>query len=607
MCALLKLCVFFTIFGKIYLENNIEYLENVMIENQNAFTKYQLPLYNEELVKITSNKIIEYGNFDFIIVGAGTAGSALSKKLSKIKKWHILLLEAGGDETSFSDIPGASLYLYNSRMNWGYYTTPQSTACLGMIKRQCNYPRGKVMGGSSTINGLVYTRGNREDYDDWVKMGNLGWGQNEVLPYFMELEKWQTYGDLRYHGFNGDLNCNITLPDSNKFPYIHRALYERNLHEVDYNGNSQLGFSRSVTNVDFNKRVSLAKAYLRNTTGNLCISKGSIVTKLILEDAVARGVYFVKNNATYRAFARKEVILSAGSINTPQILMLSGIGPRGELQKHGIKVVKNLPVGRNLQDHAGLVGVYIGTNITEPSPNLTESLQMYVKGSKPLTEALPSETIAFVQVKKKNNTIPDIELLIQPTTPFGGVNSFAFNTDTKLNKFFEKSSRENAIGVYVVLLHPQSKGAVTLKSKYPKDFPNVHLNMLSDKNNADIHTLYLGLKYLEDLLQTSPMRRINATLIKPDTICTEHEMSSQSYWYCVIRQMTLSIYHPVGTTRMGKDPKTSVVASDLKVHGVKKLRVVDAGVIPKTISGHTNGPTAMIGLKIADKILSEYK
>ncbi|XP_049825366.1 glucose dehydrogenase [FAD, quinone]-like [Aethina tumida] len=249
---LLLSCLYFTLINT---ENEFQTLVNYVTENINESVTYNLPINNNESVFTKSAEVQEYGQFDFIIVGAGSSGCVLANKLSKNGKWKILLLEAGTDDTNFSDIPGMAPYLLKSKMNWGYYSKPQTRCCQGMMNKQCFIPRGKVMGGSSTINFIMYTRGNKEDYNLWQQMGNDGWSYDEIEPHFRQLENWQTYGDLNLHGFEGPINCNRTAPESALKQPLSEALLSMGLKKLDYNGKSQFGFDEAVLNINFNKRV----------------------------------------------------------------------------------------------------------------------------------------------------------------------------------------------------------------------------------------------------------------------------------------------------------------------------------------------------------------
>ncbi|XP_019881598.2 alcohol dehydrogenase [acceptor] [Aethina tumida] len=604
-----KLLLTCSCFTFISTENEFQTLVNIVTKNIEDSETYNLPKNNNESVFTTSAEVQEYGQFDFIIVGAGSSGCVLADKLSKNGKWKVLLLEAGSDDTKFSDIPGMASFLLKSKINWGYYSKPQTRSCQGMVNKQCLIPRGKVMGGSSTINFMIYTRGNREDYNLWQQMGNDGWSYDEVEPYFRQLENWQTYGDLNLHGFGGPINCNRTAPATALKQPVSEALLSMGMKQLDYNGKSQLGFDEPVLNIDYNKRVSSAFAFIRNISSrpNLKISKNSFVTKIIIDETlgVTEGVEFVKDNVRYRSLAAREVILSAGAINTPQILMLSGIGPKEELEQHNIKLIKDLPVGKFLQDHPRFDGFVVRTNISDIRYNLTENLRRYMFASRPLTSPIPLEIVGFLNLDKRG-TVPDIEFVAGFQGEYSDYVKFVNNADDQYKNYLSTFSAVTDFKIYLALLHPKARGNITLKSKNPADFPIVDLNYFSDNCNKDINKLYKAIKYFERVLETPAMKAINATLAIPNEICHEHKLKSKQFWYCIIEFFTQSTFHPVGTTRMGKFSNDSVVNNELKVHGIRKLRVVDAGIMPEITSAHPNVPTMMLAWKISDKIIKEY-
>lgn len=475
-----------------------------------------------------------------------------------------------------------------------------------MMDKRCAVPRGKVLGGSGTINDLIYSRGSQEDYDYWEKLGNTEWSYKDLEKYYLELELWQTYGNRNYHGFHGSLNCNRTKPDSVFLTKFFAALAKKGHRQIDYNVDPKHGVSRTVFNINFNKRVTAFTSFVKNITNrsNLIVSKNSLVTKLLIDSKVNRtnGVKFIRNNVTYIAICTKEVILSAGSINTPQILMLSGIGPKEVLALHKIPVVKNLPVGKNLQEHPKFIGLIIKTNLTEHYGNMSENLRKYFYAAKPLTSTSP-ESIGFLKFKQSHNDTPDIEYLMNPAEIYDNITKFKYNFNKNIDEFMTKSLKENAFVINLILLHGKSRGQITLKSNDPKDFPQINLNMLSV--DEDVKIIYRAIKYFIDLLNTEPMRKMAATLLPPNTICGNYKSLSKKYWYCVIKQLTVPTNNLVGTTRMGLSSNYSVVNHQLKVHGMENLRVVDAGIMPEIISGHTNAPTFVIALKTADSIILE--
>nr|XP_023018588.1 glucose dehydrogenase [FAD, quinone]-like [Leptinotarsa decemlineata] len=587
-----------------YVSDNLKYSEGY-IPRKN----------NKDSVETCDSSVHYYGEYDFIIVGGGSAGSVLANRLSEINDWKVLLLEAGGNQTDFSDIPAFNGYVLHSHMDWGYYAKPSKTFCQGMVNKQCSFPRGKVLGGSAVSNVMVYHRASPLDYDFWASSGNDGWSYKEVLPYFIKSERIQIDEyDHGYHGTNGPLRVNYTAPHSTVSEPFFRACEEKGLKRIDYNGKDTLGVSRVQFNINFNKRDNSAHAFLDpiiDNRSNLRVLLNAFAIKILLKGSTAEGVEFVKDCKRYIVKARKEVILSSGSINSPQLLMISGIGPKEELNKHKIEVKNELPVGRHMKDHTMFFNLVFRSNEVAPNKTLRENLERYIKGETPLTNALGVENVAFINTKMPGKGLPDIELITSPP-PLGVANKLQsilfFNFDSDVSKVFDAYNPLTDFSIYVVLLNPKSIGSVTLQSKNPIDFPVIDLNYFSDPNNEDIETMYQGVKYVLSLSKTRAFRDINATFIGHQLGCEDLKKngSEREYWYCALRQFSTTIFHPMSTTRMGRSPKESVVDSKCLVHRTKNLRVVDAGVIPNIIRGHPNAPIYMIAEKISDEIKKYY-
>ncbi|KAF2895782.1 hypothetical protein ILUMI_10384 [Ignelater luminosus] len=602
-------------FNNVPSEEIVYYEDLITTEEDRAFHNYQLPTSAESFRPRNPGAVKGIGVFDFIIIGSGSAGAVIANRLSEITEWKILLLEAGGCETNFSDIPGEHMYLQGLRFNWNFNTIPQTTACLGMINNSCAVPRGRVLGGSSTINGLVYCRGNKEDFNGWAALGNKGWSYEDVLPYFIKSENSQINGDLGFHGKGGYWNVEYHRPMSKQlhnFIEAHRILY--NYTSTDYNGRVQLGMFYSQLNNIHGKRDSTAKAFLRsaNNRKNLKISTNSYVTKVLIDSKTkaAYGVQFAKNGRLYIARAKQEVIISGGAINSPQILMLSGVGPEKHLKEMGIPVIQDLPVGRSLQDHATYYGLYVHTNLTEPVQSFDDNIRQYLNDYGPLSIALNSQGVGFHQSNLTKITgYPDIEFEFIPsnsTSPF--LQRSLKVRDDVYNALWSRVNEQTDFNVYLIVLHTRSVGNVTLASKNPYQYPLIDPGYLSDPEGRDINVMYQALQIFERLLQTEPMRQLNASIIYPEfSECVGLEKGSQEYWYCCFRLLTAHLYHPIGTCKMGPDSKQgAVVDYKLKVHGISKLRVADASIIPFPPSGHTSAPSVMIGEKVSDMIKQDY-
>ncbi|XP_072397271.1 glucose dehydrogenase [FAD, quinone]-like [Diabrotica undecimpunctata] len=571
---------------------------------------YQAPLNNERIFKTNNSTIYDFGKYDFIIVGAGAAGCVLANRLTEVSKWNVLLLEAGGETNAFSDIPRFSNALKQTDMNWGYLTTPQKTCCQGMNNNQCTYPRGKVIGGSTTINGAIYSRGSPSDYNHWAAMGNWGWSYSQILYYFKKSEyvALKSY-DVGYHGTNGVLYVNQTAPPSIVAKYYIDANKEKHLKEIDYNGRRQIGVSRIQFNQKDYKHQNAEHAFLDNikSRSNLKIVLNAGVNKIILKNKKATGVTFVLNGTIYKATANKEVILSAGAINSPQLLLLSGVGPRSDLEKLNISVLNDLPaVGRNMQDHPLFGNLYFRTNLSAPVLSLKENLALYLEGKTPFTNGNGLENLAFINSDHITTGEVNIEYLTF-APPLGVPAKNLVNYQDDVAKVFSNYNASTDLGISMSLMKPLSKGKVTLQSNDIIDFPLIDINYFSDKNGKDLDTMYKGIKYLLSLANTKAFKSINATFISQQPRCEHLRNSDREYWYCALRNMAVTEFHPVGTTRMGISKRNSVVNTNCIVHEYTNFRVVDAGVIPEITTGHMMAPVYMIAEKISDEIKNTHR
>ncbi|KAG5871420.1 hypothetical protein JTB14_004582 [Gonioctena quinquepunctata] len=462
---------------------------------------------------------------------------------------------------------------------------------------------------------MMYVRGAHADFDHWVKLGLAGWSYKEVLPFFKISEHIDIDNvDEEYHGYDGHIHVNHTAPLSITAEALLEAAKEKGMeHLADYNGRNQLGISRLQFNIKFNKRSNGPHGYLdaiRFERSNLNIALKAFVTKILSEGKSAYGVEFIKDGRRYIAESNLEILLSAGSINSPQLLLLSGIGPKIELEKLGIKTKNNLPsVGKNLEDHTFFADLSFRTNLTSPNRTLKENLRRYSKAETPLTNGLGCEQIGFINTKTPGKGEPDVEFLSAP--PISGSRfdyKITFNVRDDYRRVFEGFSDLTDLSFFLIQLQPESRGSVTLKSNSAIDFPLIDPRYFSDDGNVDIETTYQGIKFILSLTETEAFKNINASSISTYPGCEhlKNEKSDREYWYCAIRHISTSLYHPTGTTKMGISPDTSVVNGDCLVHKMEKLRVVDAGVIPKITRGHTNAVTYMIAEKISHAIKKYY-
>ncbi|KAK2580031.1 hypothetical protein KPH14_012318 [Odynerus spinipes] len=571
-------------------------------------------------------------NYDFVVIGGGSAGSVIANRLSEIENWTVLLLEAGGVEPVLSDVPVIFPTLQLSTIDWQFKTEPSANYCLAMNNEQCNWPRGKVLGGSSVINAMLYVRGNKRDYDDWKNQGNPGWDYESVLPYFRKSEDMKIEGlDPFYHGYGGELTVEKFKFRTPVTDYFLQAGKDMGYEVVDINGPKQTGFTYSHATVRDGLRCSTAKAFLRKASKrkNLHICKNSVVEKILVrEDSrTAYGVKFRNGGKEYTVRANLEVILSAGAVQSPQLLMLSGIGPIDHLHRLNISVIQDTPgVGANLQDHVAIGGIaYLvdppskeseskGFTYVLPKLISSKSIRQFAREkSGPLYTVPVCEAMAFVNTKYANASedYPDIQLFLSSSSDNLDGGMFGKRacglTDDFYANVFEKILYRDTYSTMPLLLRPNSRGYVKLKSKDPKDHPIIVPNYFDDPRDLDI--LVEGAKFVHKMSQTNAMKSINARP-NPNTIpaCSIFQFPSDDYWRCHARHYTMTIYHPTGTCKMAPagDP-TAVVDSRLRVHGIRGLRVIDASIMPTIISGNTNAPTIMIAEKGADMIKEDWK
>lgn len=524
---------------------------------------------------------------DYIVVGAGSAGCVLANRLSADERNQVLLLEAGGrDSNPWIHIPvGYFKTLHNPKLDWCYRTEPDAK----VAGREIQWPRGKVLGGSSSLNGLLYVRGQREDYDRWAALGNEGWSFDEVLPYFKKSED-QERGASAYHGVGGPLKVSdlrLRRPIADHFI---KAAQEIGIpYNDDYNGASQEGVGYFQQTAYRGFRWSTAKGFLRPAMrrSNLRVETHAQTLRILFEGKRAVGVEYLQGGERRVARARCEIVLAAGAIGSPQILQNSGVGPVEVLQRAGVQVRHALPgVGRNLQDHLQVRLVFktrertLNDEVNSPIQKLWIGLQYMLSRTGPLT--LAASQVAIFTRSSPEVERPDIQFHMQPLSadkPGEGAHPFSAFTSS------------------VCQLRPWSRGRIEIRSADPLAYPAIHANYLGDERD---HAVVIG--------GVKVARRIaEAPALKPHIISEfvpGGQYQSDAELLDAARRYSQSIYHPAGTCRMGSDEE-AVVDARLRVRGLVGLRVADASIMPELVSGNTNAPAIMIGEKAADMMLAD--
>lgn len=518
-------------------------------------------------------------SYDYIIVGAGSAGCVLASRLTEDLHTRVLLLEAGGsDRRREIRIPAAYSKLFKSALDWNFATEPEPH----LNNRRLYWPRGKVLGGSSAINAMIYIRGNRLDYDHWASLGNDGWAFADVLPYFKKSEN-QERGASEFHGIGGPLRVS-DLRCVNPLTRVFLAAAEElgSAANPDFNGETQFGSGLYQVTQKNGSRHSAADAFLApaRSRPNLRVLTGAQATRILIKNHRATGVEFVLNGVTEQIRADREVILCGGAVNSPQLLLLSGIGPADELSRAGVRAIHDLPgVGKNLQDHPMVSAGYLCTKpITlQGADSLRNVLQYFALKRGPLTSNV-AEAGIFLNTRG-NSPTPDLQILFGPAY--------------YVNHGFEKI-KEHAFGFGPTLIDPESRGEITLRSTDPLAPPAIHANYLACE--SDLRVMMEGVRIVLRLAESKPFNAFRGERLHPAP-----EASTDSDFAEFLRNNVQTLYHPAGTCKMGSDPM-AVVDSRLRVHGIECLRVADASIMPRVIAGNTNAPTMMIAEKAADMI-----
>lgn len=529
---------------------------------------------------------------DYVIVGAGSAGCVLANRLSSDPSIKVVLMEAGGrDWNPWIHIPvGYFKTMHNPSVDWCYRTEPDP----GLNGRRLDWPRGKVLGGSSSLNGLLYVRGQPQDYDRWQQMGNSGWGWDEVLPLFKRSEN-QERGADDFHGDKGPLSVsNMRLQRPICDAWVAAAQEAGYPFNTDYNGATQEGVGYFQLTARNGRRCSSAVAFLNPVRNrpNLTILTKAPASRIVFDGTKATGVAYRDSAGTEHVVrAGAEVILSSGAIGSPQLLMISGIGEASQLRDHGIDVLRDIPaVGKNMQDHlqARLVFKCNEPTLNDEVRSLTNKVRIAIKYAMfragPMAMAASLAT-GFMRTGEHVET-PDIQFHVQPwsaDSPGAGVHPFS------------------AFTMSVCQLRPESRGEIRLASSDPTVHPTIHPNYLSTE--TDCRTIVEGIRIARRIARCEPLSHKISEEFRPDDSLDMDDYEGTLDW---ARNYSTTIYHPTGTCKMGPG-SDAVVDARLRVHGITGLRVADCSIMPEIVSGNTNAPAIMIGEKASDMILEDRK
>ena len=529
--------------------------------------------------------------FDFIVVGGGSAGCAVAGRLSEDPATSVALLEAGGRGDSWLvKTPYALSLMVPSKLNnWHFESVPQR----GLDGRISYQPRGKTLGGSSAINAMIYIRGHKWDYDHWASLGNTGWSYADVLPYFKRSENNAVFNG-EYHGQSGPLRVsNVSTDNPAHDIYLQAAREAQFRIREDFNGEEQEGLGLYQVTQHNGERWSAARAYIHPVMGkraNLRVETKAITTRILFQGKRAIGVEFRQGDQLRKLFARREVILSAGAFQSPQLLMLSGIGEATMLAAHGLPVLHHLPgVGQNLQDHPDFIFAYQSDKPWFTGFSLPALMRVLLSIGSYRREGRGQLTTNFAECGGFLKTRPDLDI---PDI------QLHFGT-AMVEDHGRKRRLATGFSCHVCLLRPKSRGSVALRSADPTAAPLIDPNLLGEAD--DLESMVAAFKTTRRLMETPALRALQQKDLFTADVNTDDDIRA------ILRARVDHVYHPVGTCKMGVNDEMAVVDPKLKVYGISGLRVVDASVMPTLIGGNTNAPAIMIGEKAADMIRNELR
>ncbi|KAH9642151.1 hypothetical protein HF086_007461 [Spodoptera exigua] len=579
-------------------------------------------LLNHENVPDTP--IINFQSFDFIIIGAGTAGSVLAKRLSEVKDWKILLIEAGGDPPVESYVPGLDHSITGS-FNWDYVSLNNGVTDQAIINGSVYLSRGKMFGGSSNLNEMHYIRGHDQDYQKWFDAGDIDWTHDDIHRCFKKIENLQNLKMLRdpairkYYGDKGQLVINRFNSTNKDITHnILKSWNEMGFKFVpDLNMAGLMGSGITMVTAANGERQSTYTAYLEpiKNKWNIKILKNAVAKKLLItkDSKLCFGVEVEKDGKILNFYATHEVILTAGAVSTPHLLMLSGIGPKEHLLSNDITCLVDSPmVGQNLQDHLLVPITVYGNGPEKPTTKETyrDVINYLLDRSGRLAESTKFTDVTAFYSTKNQPYHPEFQLYLsivpKNTSNLEELLKSQYRYKDPIVDSMTELNKKHALYFFAfTLLHPYSRGNISLSPNNPEDAPIIYTNYFSDAR--DLRTAVQGLKLASKVVKTTFFKSIEGFLGRMNwPACDHFELDSEDYWKCVSLNMVTSMSHLVGTCRMGPNPNTAVVNSRLKVHGVSHLRVVDASVMPEITSGNIYAPCIMIAERGAEFIIEEY-